>query len=112
MSIAEFCDGMRATTSKPIDFTWVSGEFLGEKGIYMIPYLSPDDATYGGFSSVSNAKANAAGIQYRTLAQSTIDTTRWMETLDNEQMKPITDLLEEGLEAQLLAEWAQRTEAR
>jgi 2'-hydroxyisoflavone reductase len=111
LSIAEMCYGMRATTSEPIDFTWIDGAFLMEKGIFMIPYLPPDEPTYGGLGAVSNARANAAGMRYRTLARTTIDTTKWMETLDAEQMKPITDLFEQGLEQQLLEEWAAQTEA-
>ncbi|MGE0555767.1 MAG: NAD-dependent epimerase/dehydratase family protein [Gemmatimonadales bacterium] len=110
LSIAEFLYGIRAVTSEPTRFTWVSTEFLLERKIRPwrdIPIWYPPIGDHKGNGLISPKRAVAAGLTYRPLADTSRDTLRWFESLgrrwgEGEGRYPgITA----GREQELLAEW-------
>jgi 2'-hydroxyisoflavone reductase len=101
----EFCFGLGACVSPAPKWAWVSAAFLEEKGLIPVPWVPSSNAEYGGLASVSNAKAINAGLTFRPLAQTTLDTMAWMDGLSPEQMKPIEDFFAAGTEQALLDEW-------
>ncbi|MBA3825520.1 MAG: NAD-dependent epimerase/dehydratase family protein [Ktedonobacterales bacterium] len=85
-------------------FTWVDEAFLAEHavGAYVeMPLWVPSDAQ--GFNRVDCAKAIAAGLSFRPLAETVRDTLAWDRT------RPASTILRAGLaperEAALLADW-------
>lgn len=87
LSVAEMLHGMRAVMSGslPISFTWVPADFLEAQKVAPwsdMPVWIPAEGEYAGFGRRSNAKAVAAGLTFRPLA----DTVR--ATLDDHQSRP------------------------
>ncbi len=82
MSIAEMLYGIRATTGGELSFTWVDAAFLkqheveewGEMTVWVPPV-----GEYAGFSSSSIARAKKAGLSFRPLATTAVDTARVLE---------------------------------
>jgi 2'-hydroxyisoflavone reductase len=100
-----FVHGLAACSSAPVHFHWVDADFLAEKGVFMIPYIPPQHPDFGGFGSVSNKAANDAGMTYRPLAVTTLDTMDYLASLSPEERKPLDDTLAGGLEQTLFDEW-------
>lgn len=105
LSIAEFAYGLRACTNAAVRFQWIPSDFLAEQGVFMIPYLPPDHPEYGGLGAVSNERANAAGMTYRSLARTTLDTMAYLDDLPAEERQPLDDALAGGREAEILEAW-------
>lgn len=85
---------------------WVAEEFLLERGVEPwseIPVWMPGD-DYAGFHRSDVARALAAGLDVRPIADTVADTLRWTR----EQDSPRGDALTREREAELLAEWHSR----
>ena len=100
----------RDATGSDATFTWVDNAFLEEHevGAWMdMPCWIPPEGEYAGFGSRSIAKAVAAGLTFRPLADTVRDTLTWYDGL--------TDARREGVrkragvaaekEAEVLAAW-------
>lgn len=83
LSFDEMVDGCKACTSEPVEFVRASESFLLEQrvGPWMeLPLWIPIDPEQPGPSAMgtlSRAKAMAAGLSFRPLAETATDTTRW-----------------------------------
>jgi 2'-hydroxyisoflavone reductase len=106
MSMAEMLYGIRAVTTNPVEFTWVPETFLEEQKVAPwsdLPAWAPGDP----LMYVSVARAVAAGLTFRPLA----DTVR--DTLDWDKQRPEAERAKRGAgmtrarEAELLAAWRQ-----
>ncbi len=89
---------------------WVSGESLVEKGIEPwsdLPLLTSFTGEESPLAMVDNAKAISAGLQLRTLEQTTIDTIEWWKN-ERAGTDPRWGLSDEK-EAGLLEELAQKS---
>ena len=76
--------GIRATTSAPVRFHWPSDELLDELEI-----VPPMLGTGGPPLHFDNAASMAAGLTYRALSESALDTLAWWRSLPAErQAKP------------------------
>jgi 2'-hydroxyisoflavone reductase len=110
MSMAEFLYGLRAVTAAAVRFTWVEADFLAQQDIndwedlpLRIPV--PDPA---GPAVVSNARAVTAGLSFRPLAVTALDTLNWFATLPAERQANLRIGLSAEQEAELLAAWHAR----
>lgn len=76
MTFAEMLAACRASTSASVSFTWVPESFLAEQKLRIwsdIPAWAPGDP----LMYVSVARAVAAGLTYRPLAVTAMDTIAW-----------------------------------
>ncbi|GAC1506692.1 MAG: SDR family oxidoreductase [Ktedonobacteraceae bacterium] len=96
----------RSVTNSNAMFTWLDDAFLLSNGAApwgQVPLWIPDDAGMPGFLAMSTARARAAGLTFRPLAETVRDTLAWDDT------RPSNSEREAGLsadqEAHLLHGW-------
>lgn len=104
LPIGRLLDAARDLTGSDARFTWVPDDFLTahDVGPYVeLPLWVPAEA--GGFNSFNIDRALAAGLTFRSVAETVADTLAWLAT------RPADTVWRAGLpaerEAQLLAEW-------
>jgi 2'-hydroxyisoflavone reductase len=112
LTSAEFLHGLRATTGNPVSFTWVDWDFLEEHGLrggQEIAAWRPPRGEWLNYGRVDNSRAIAAGMTFRPLAVTAMDTLAWWE----ENVGAAGDELRSGYsrerEAEVLAAWRRRT---
>jgi 2'-hydroxyisoflavone reductase len=111
LSIAELLYGIRATTSAEVSFTWVDADFLEQHEIEAWSHMTvwvPPVGEYAGFSLVSVDKAKTAGLSYRPLAETAIDTVEWWASLDDERRASPRAGLDAEKEREVLEAWHER----
>ncbi len=84
LPMSEMLGVLKATTKSDATFTWVDQEFLAAQEA-TFPIWSPTVGAYGGVHQVMNARAIAAGLTYRPLAETTADTLAWWNGLEAER---------------------------
>ncbi len=107
MTMAEMLAGCRAVTSTPVRFTWVPESFLAEQKVRMwsdLPAWAPGDP----MMYVSVARAVAAGLTYRPLAVTALDTLQWDLARPAAERTKRAAGMTRAREAELLALWRQR----
>lgn len=112
LTIAEMLYGVKAITATPGRFTWVPWEFLQSQGIrpwrHMTVWQPPYGAT-AGYQRRSAAKAIAAGLTFRSLADTAKTTLDWHRTRPQAEQEAILRGAINGLdmkrEAEVLAAW-------
>ena len=105
-SMAEFLYGVRAITSTPLSFTWVDEQFLMDRQARFQLSYPPADGPARGISNVRSHKAVAAGLKFRPLAVTALDTLDWFNTLPEERRNQLQLNLER--DQQVLEEWKAR----
>ena len=104
MSMAEMLYGIRAITSNPVRFTWAPISFLSENGVRPwsdMPAWIPGDP----LSLVSVARAVEAGLTFRPLAVTALDTLEYQKGRpEEERMDPQAGISPER-EREVLALW-------
>ena len=83
-SMQEMLLGIRAATTAGARLHWVSTAFLKEQKVEAwsdMPVWVPSEPDTVGFSRRSVKRAMAAGLVFRPLAQTTLDTLAWFTTL-------------------------------
>lgn len=111
MTMEEFVYGMRATTSAEVRWTWIEDyAFLqAHKFTAAIPWILPAD-DYLGSQSIDNGRAKAAGLTFRPVAVTAMDTLAWFHSdavTDEERASPPMALSPER-EVELLEAWKRR----
>lgn len=111
MTIAGMLHGMRATIDNEINFTWVDADFLAKHQVQ--PWMEmtvwvPPVGEEAGFSTSSIAKAKAAGLTFRTLAETTRDTIDYWNALPEERRATPRAGLAGDKESAVLAAWHSR----
>jgi 2'-hydroxyisoflavone reductase len=108
MSIAGMLYGMRATVDNEISFTWVDADFLEEHEVQPWAHMTvwvPPTKEYAGFSTSNIDRAIDAGLTFRPLAETTVATIQYWNSLPEErQAKPKAGCPPE-LEEKVLAAW-------
>ena len=107
LSLAEMLYGIRAVTSSPVRFTWVDNAFLLENEVQPwshMPAWIPDDPL--GFVRID--RAVEAGLTFRPLADTALDTIEWHRTRPEERRAQLRAGLTPEREAELLAAWHAR----
>ena len=84
-SMAEFLYGVRAITNTPLSFEWVDEAFLMEREARFQLWYPPHDGPIRGISRVRSHKAVAAGLRFRPLAVTALDTLEWFKSLPQER---------------------------
>jgi 2'-hydroxyisoflavone reductase len=115
LTIAEMLYGVKAITATPGRFTWVPWAFLQEQGIrpwrHMTVWQPPYGAT-AGYQRRSAAKAIAAGLTFRSLADTARTTLDWHRTRPQAEqdatLRGAINGLDMKREEEVLAAWHAR----
>ena len=109
LSMEEYVHGMRAASSAEVRWTWIEDyAFLKEHELrFAIPWIMAD-GDYVGSQSVDNGRARAAGLTFRPLAVTALDTLAWFDTLSDEERAAPPMALSPEREAAILAAWKAR----
>jgi 2'-hydroxyisoflavone reductase len=91
-------DTCKKVSKSDARFVWADQAFLAHQQISFyrdMPVWAPAGGEYSGFGQLSSAKAQAAGLHYRPLAETVKDTLAWY----NEDLAAAKTLLRAGLSA-------------
>ena len=102
LSFGELVHACAAALESGAEFVWASQEFLLENGVEPwseMPLWIPE-AEAGGWDAISSARAVAAGLAYRTLRTTILDTWRW--DIQRDRDAPLKAGLSAEREARLL----------
>ncbi len=117
-SMAELLHGIKGAFTTDASFVWVEADFLEEAGIEPwthMPVWLPAEGEYAGFHLVETAKAVAAGLEFRPLADSARDTVAWhRETRPDYAFggRPGLGGISREREAEVLAAWREHLEEK
>ncbi len=106
-SIAEVLYGIAGVTSAPIDWTWVPAAFLAEHGLRPyreMPVWRPSTPADAGFARFDLSREVAAGLTFRTLADTARATLEFHHARPEEKQKLRSGISAER-EAEVLAAW-------
>jgi 2'-hydroxyisoflavone reductase len=111
LTMADMLCGVRAATTSGARLHWVPEAFLEQQKVSPwgdMPVWIPGAGDTAGFSRRKNAKAVAAGLTFRPLAETALDTLAWWRTLPaDRRAKPRAGIAPER-EAQVLEAWKPR----
>ena len=105
-SMAEFLYGIRAITSSHLSFSWVDEQFLVEQEARFQLWYPPTEGAIRGLSRVRSHKGVAAGLKFRPLAVTALDTLEWFKSLPEERRNGFELNLER--DRQILEAWKAR----
>jgi len=106
-SIAEFLYGIAAVTTAPLSWTWVPREFLAEHGFRPyneMPVWRPPTPGFEGFARFDLSREVAAGLTFRSLADTTAATLEFHHSRPEEQRRLRAGASAER-EAEVLRAW-------
>lgn len=108
ITIGGLLDTCKRVARSDARFTWVDSKFLEEQKIGPwsdLPAWIPAEGDDAGFGRVSAAKAKAAGLTYRPLADTVRDTLAWFRTEPGEHQAKLKSGLTPEREAAALKAW-------
>jgi 2'-hydroxyisoflavone reductase len=108
LTIAEMLYGIKAVTTAGAQFTWVPASFLEAQKVdpwSHMPVWIPPAGEYAGFGSRSNRKALAAGLTFRSLADTAANTLAFHESRPAERQAKLRAGLTPEREKEVLAAW-------
>jgi 2'-hydroxyisoflavone reductase len=112
LSTGAFLDGLRATTGNPVQFTWIDWDFLETQGIRGGAEIAAWRAPRGenlNYGRIDNRRAIAAGMTFRPLAVTAMDTLAWWNGVGGTRGDgTLRSGLAEAREAEVLAAWRAR----
>jgi 2'-hydroxyisoflavone reductase len=108
LSMDAMLHGIHAVTGGKVKFTHVPLDFVEQQdpqagGAFTI--WTPRDGEYGGFGSVDNRRAIAAGLSFRPLARTVADLLEWYRSLSAERQAAPRAGWKREQEAKVLAAW-------
>jgi 2'-hydroxyisoflavone reductase len=109
MTMMEMLQRVRAATTSGPKLYWVPVDFLREQKVRAwsdMPVWVPTTPETAGFSRRSNRKAIAAGLTFRPLAQTALDTLAWFKAQPPERQAKLASGLKPEREREVLAAWA------
>jgi 2'-hydroxyisoflavone reductase len=101
--------GVRAATTVGAKLHWVPAAFLDEQKVRAwsdMPVWVPATTETAGFARRSNKKAIAAGLTFRPLAQTALDTLAWFKAQPAERQAKLASGIKPEREREVLAAWA------
>jgi 2'-hydroxyisoflavone reductase len=107
-SISEFLYGIAAVTTTPLSWTWVPREFLAEHGFrpyQEMPVWRPPTARFEGFARFDLSREVAAGLTFRSLADTTEATLAFHHARDPERRAILRAGATAEREAEVLRAW-------
>ena len=113
MSVSGMLYGIRATVDNDISFTWVDADFLAEHEVqpwmHMTVWVPPTEE-YAGFSTSNIDRAIEAGLTFRPLADTTVATMEYWNSLDEERREKPKAGCPAELEKKVLKAWHSKNE--
>lgn len=102
--------GIRAALTGDLDLRihWIPADFLREQGVRPWSEMTTWFGPRAVLSQASNARAVAAGLTYRPLAQTTVDTLAWFRSLPTDRQGAMVAGLAPEKEARVLEAWRAR----
>ena len=92
--------------------TWVDAAFLDQRGVEgwsELPMWLDNHGDFAGFGTLQNARAVAAGLTFRPIADTARDTLAWLETVpEAERGKARSSGIKPDKESEVLAAWKAR----
>jgi 2'-hydroxyisoflavone reductase len=107
-SMAEMLHGIAAVTSTPLSWTWVPHEFLLERRVRPyaeMPVWRPGTPGFEGFARFDLSREVAAGLTYRTLADTASATLAYHYSRPAERQAQLRSGLAAEREVEVLREW-------
>jgi 2'-hydroxyisoflavone reductase len=114
LSMAAMLHGIRAATTAHAEFTWVDWDFLRAQNVSPwgdMPVWLPRREEGSGLSRVSIAKAKAAGLTFRSLADTTAATLAFWNPLPAERRAKPRAGIAPAREAEVLKAWHARVKS-
>lgn len=111
-TVAGLLYGIRAVTTAGAQLNFVASDFLREQGVAPwsdLPVWVPGQGEMAGFARVSYRKAKEAGLTFRSLATTAMDTWAWWQTLPRERQQKLRSGLSLEREAEVLQRWKTRS---
>jgi 2'-hydroxyisoflavone reductase len=111
ITIGRLLDTCKQVSKSDARFIWADAKFLEEHNIAAwsdMPVWAPAEGDDAGFGRVSAAKAKAAGLRYRPLADTVGDTLAWFRTEPAERQTTLKAGLTAEREAEALKAWHAR----
>ena len=125
LGVGAMIDGLKKGCGTDPQVTWINSKFIDERDIQMVPWVSPDNegdaavqGTFGrrygrGLRTISNAKAVAAGMTFRSVEETARDTLKWIEEeAPPEDRDDILGVLNADTQDRLLEAWKARQQDR
>jgi 2'-hydroxyisoflavone reductase len=111
MTMEEMLHAVKASTISGPRLVWASTEFLAEQKVEPwgdMPVWVPAAGETAGFGSRSNRRAIEAGLTYRPVAQTTLDTLDWFRSQPTDRQATLRAGISAEREREVLAAWAAR----
>ncbi|MGY1520355.1 NAD-dependent epimerase/dehydratase family protein [Luteimonas sp. A482] len=108
MGMDAMVHGCHAVTGGPATFTHVPAAFLESQEAGFPIWVSRDHAQYGGYGSVGNARAIAAGLTFRPLATTVADLLEWFRGLPTDRQAKLEAGPGRQQEAAILRAWKEQ----
>ncbi|MBA4137716.1 MAG: epimerase [Opitutus sp.] len=108
LGMAAMLHGIRAATTAHAEFTWVDWDFLREQNVSPwgdMPAWIPRREEGSGLARVSIEKAKAAGLTFRSLADTTAATLAYWNALPAERRAALRAGIKAEREAEVLKAW-------
>jgi len=106
MTMEEFVYGMRAATSSDVTWSWIEDyDFLVEHQVfYAIPWIIPLEDNLGS-QTINIDRAKAAGLTFRPVALTAMETLEWYYSLPEEKRAEPPMAITPQKEAEVLSAW-------
>jgi 2'-hydroxyisoflavone reductase len=108
LTMGDMLSGVRAATTSGAKLRWVPADFLEQQKISPwgdMPVWIPGTGDTAGFSRRRNAKAIGAGLTFRPLGQTALDTLAWWKALPTDRRARLRAGIKPEREAQVLEAW-------
>jgi 2'-hydroxyisoflavone reductase len=114
-SMSELLYGIASVVSTPLTWTWVPREFLAEQGFrpyQEMPVWRPPTPGQEGFSRFDLSREVAAGLTFRTLAETAKDTLAYHHSRDDARKAVLRAGATAEQEVEVLRAWHQSARSR
>ncbi len=112
LTMGELLDASKEVTATDAEFVCADGEFLAAQEANGLPIWTQPGSDFGGFGSVSNKKAVAAGLKFRPLLDTVRSTWEWWNGISDQAKAAMWDTRNGRLtaerEAEVIAAWLAR----
>jgi 2'-hydroxyisoflavone reductase len=110
LPMREMLAACQAATTNDAWFTWVETSFLdANPPAPEFPIWVPPEGEYAGFASRSNARAVAAGLKFRPVADTAKATLDWFKSLPADRQAKLSQGPKPEDEQAILAAWHEKT---
>ena len=116
MTVREMLEACKKASGSDAEFVFADAAFLAEHDVQAwreLPVWTEPGSAFGGFGSVSNARAVRAGMRFRPIVETCRDTLEWWNGISEEPKAAMWDPAQTGhltaeREAEIIAAWEAR----